>query len=307
MSANRETALIEQLLGHPLHPDAHASLPGDDAVEIPGGSLVSVDTMIEGVHFDHRLSAEDVGWKLVAVNASDIGACGRRPEWALLSISVPREDTAWTSAFAKGLHQALARWNISLRGGDTTRSSGPKMLSMTVGSACEGPIVARTGAVVGDDIWVTGALGRSAAGFVHSTRLGLQWLRRPEPPVFFGAALGESSLPTAMMDLSDGLAQDLPRLCQASGVGAHVECAKLPRDGAIRGISTDEVPALLTGFGEDYELLFTASSSPKTRQMLSALAETHHTQITRVGTCLPASSGVTLDGGHWPKALFQHF
>lgn len=301
-----EQQIIDLLLGGPLDARRGLSAPGDDAVLAPGGAVVSVDTMVEGVHFDHRLSAADVGWKLVAVNASDIGACGRRPAWALLALSLPRDDGAWLAGFATGLRAALARWSIDLLGGDTTRSPGPRFASLTIGSPPTGPAVSRSGARPGDDLWVTGTLGRSAAGFLHATPGGLAWLRRPEPPVRFGARLGAEGLARAMMDLSDGLRTDLPRLCAASQTGAAVDPGALPAcDDLPPGCSEAERLALMTAFGEDYELLFAADSSA--RDAIRAAAQAEGVSVSRIGQLTAPEQGVTLGGAGWPDARFVHF
>jgi len=305
MAAPSEADTIAMLLGGPLRPDRDLQRPGDDAVAVPGGALVSVDTMVEGVHFDDRLSAADVGWKLVAVNASDIGACGRMPRWALLSLSLPRGDGAWLTGFARGLREALGAWSIDLRGGDTTRSPGPRVASLTIGSAATGPRVSRAGASVGDTLWVTGALGAAAAGFCHQTLLGLDHLRRPVPPVAFGAALGAAGLPSAMMDLSDGLAADLARLCAASGVGALVWPEALPASPALPDVDAAERLSLMTAFGEEYGLLFAAPGAAEAA--IGGLAAAHGVAVSPVGRCIPAEEGVLFGDGAWPEARFRHF
>ena len=296
-----EERIIARLLGDaPLPPPAG---PGDDCALVPGDVAVSVDTMIEGVHFDHRLSPADVGWKLVAVNASDIGACGRQPDWALLTISLPRPlDACWLAGFSDGLQGALRHFGVRLIGGDTTGSPGPICVSLTIASQPGGPFVARSGGRPGDRLWVTGVLGRAAAGFQHGTPLGLQWLRRPQPPVAFGAALGRAGTVTAMMDLSDGLLRDLERLCTASGCGAMIHPERLPFDASVAGLA--ERLRLQVAFGEDYQLLL--SAPPTSDGALLDLAKTHRIRLTNIGT-LTADGEVKLSQGSWPKADFYHF
>ena len=130
--------------------------PGDDAACVPGDAVVTVDAMVEDVHWDDKLSAADVGWKLIASNASDINAMGALPQWAVLTLCLPRPiDRQWVDAFSKGLGEALEKWSIHLVGGDTTRSPSTRMLSLTMGGHTTNP-VDRCGAAVGDDIWVAG-------------------------------------------------------------------------------------------------------------------------------------------------------
>lgn len=279
---------------------------GDDAAWLPSGEVVTTDTMVEGVHFDHRLSPSDLGWKLVAVNASDAGAMGARPSWALLTLCLPRPlDRAWVLAFAEGFHAAQARFEVALVGGDTTRSPGPVVASLTLAGAVSRPVL-RSGGRPGDTLWVTGALGEAAAGFlgVHGRvpESGLAWLRRPDPPVRLGAALGEAGLATAMMDLSDGLAMDLPRLCAASGVGAEVEPASLPRGPALEGVA-DPLPWQVA-FGDDYQLLF--ASRPEDRGAVLALAAREGVRVSEIGRLGPAGPAI-LRGRPWPQQRFTHF
>ena len=296
-----EDRIIARLLGDtPLPPPAG---PGDDCALVPGDVAVSVDAMIEGIHFDHRLSPADVGWKLVAVNASDIGACGRMPDWALLALSLPRPlDPHWLESFSEGLQAALQHFGVRLIGGDTTSSPGPVCASLTIASQPGGPFLTRSGGQAGDTLWVTGALGRAAAGFQHATPLGLQWLRRPLPPVKFGAALGRMGAVHAMMDLSDGLRRDLDRLCTASDCGALVYPERLPFDASVEGLS--ERLRLQVAFGEDYQLLL--SAPPASDGALLDLAKSHRIRLTNIGT-LTANGGAMLSEGSWPKADFSHF
>jgi thiamine-monophosphate kinase len=269
---------------------------GDDAAALPLGNLVTVDTMVEHVHWDARLSPADVGWKLVAVNVSDIGAMGGRPRWATLALTLPRPlDRAWVDAFFDGLGEGLAAFGVVLVGGDTTRGAG-RVVSLTVGGSAERP-VPRSGARAGEDVWVTGVLGRSAAAFLRArpAAADLGWLRRPCPPVHFGALLGEHGLASAMMDLSDGLAVDLTRLCRASGVGARIEPTALPTTGTL---------AEATAFGEDYELLFTAD--PGRASAICSLAEMAGIRVSRIGSTTAAPT-VSLTGAAWPRATFSHF
>lgn len=272
---------------------------GDDAALLRDGTTVTVDTMVEGVHWDDRSAPDDVGWKLAAVNASDLGAMGAQPEWALLALSLPTPlDRAWVAAFSRGLHAGLARFGAALIGGDTTRSPGPICASLTMGG--RGGAVARSTAQPGDDLWVSGTLGRAAAGYLRDQPDGLAWLRRPAPPVQLGVALAAERAVTAMMDLSDGLARDLTRLCAASGVGATVDPAALPlADGpGPRGLAEG------VAFGDDYELLFT---SPKSRAAdVVALAERCGATVTRIGE-MHGGAGAQLRGAAWPAALFSHF
>lgn len=272
---------------------------GDDAAVLgPEGEVVTTDTMVEGVHWDGRHAPDDVGFKLVAVNVSDVGAMGGRPRWATLALSLPAPlDRAWAAAFMAGLREALGRWQVALVGGDTTRSPGPRVLTLTVGGRAARPVL-RSGGRPGDDVWVTGELGRAAEAYGRAapSAAALAWWRRPLPPVAFGAALGEAGLATAMLDLSDGLARDLARLCRASGVGARVHAAALPGGRPL---------AEAVAFGEDYELCFTAA--PTARDAIRSCAAMQGIVASRVGA-LTADPGLVLHGADgWPASTFDHF
>jgi len=305
-----EASLIQTVLRHrptaSRHrlPAASFARPGDDAALVGLGLVVTVDAMVEGVHWDDRCSAEDVGWKLAAVNASDIGAMGCRPTWALLTLSVPAPaDGAWVEAFAHGLGLGLGHFGAQLVGGDTTRSPGPRLLTLTMAGEGARP-VGRDGGRPGDELWVTGTLGEAAAGFFEGQPAGLAWLRRPVPPVELGAALGELGLVHAMMDLSDGLLRDLPRLCAASGTGATVDAAALPAGPALAGLSAETRLARQVAFGDDYQLLIAAA--PATRPALLERAAALGVALHCVGH-LDAAPGLRLQGGPWPRPDFDHF
>lgn len=298
-----ESSIIETLLsGRPLTDGPVPRVDaGDDVAVLDDGTAIGSDLMVEGIHWDERLSPADVGWKLVAVNASDLGATGARPRWATLSIALPRPvDREWISGFADGLHEALGVFGVRLIGGDTTRSPGPRFVSMTMGGPATHP-VRRDGARAGDRIWVTGTLGDAAAGFHHGGS-GLRWLRRPRPPVSFGLALAETGIASAMMDLSDGLARDLGRLCSASGCAAQVDATALPAGSQVAG-APDRL-ALQTAFGEDYQLLFTAPATADAAVL--ALAASEDIRVTRIGACAPGA-GTHLRDGPWPAPTFSHF
>lgn len=274
---------------------------GDDAAVLSDGTLVSTDAFLEGVHWTDRAAPEDIGWKAIAVNASDIGAMGGRPTWATLALALPPTvDHTWVAGVARGVHQACARFGIALVGGDTTRSTGPRMLTITIGGAAARPVL-RSGASANQSIYVTGVLGEAAMGF-FADGPGKVALDHPHPPVDFGAALGEAGLVTAMMDLSDGLSRDLPRLCRASGVGARIQPEMLPLSPILAGV-TDPLPYQVA-FGDDYQLLFVAPN--ENHLSIATLAHTMDVRITRIGTTTHDTT-VQLVGRSWPMSLFSHF
>lgn len=288
---------------HPAlaHP---AAGPGDDAAVIQDGQVVTVDLMVEGVHWDGRCGPEDLGVKLVAVNASDVAAMGCRPTWALLGLSLPSPPPrGWVDAFSRGLGSALAACGARLIGGDTTGSTGPISLSLTM--AGQGRVVVpRSGAEPGQDIWVSGTLGAAAAGFLDDEPQGLAWWRRPRPPLELGPRLAELGLVTAMMDLSDGLAADLERLCAASGVGARIEPAALPLDESLAGLDEEAAFARAVAFGEDYQLLFVAPVAA--RDPVTRLGQALGLRLGRIGQTT-ADEARIFGQRAWPAPLFTHF
>jgi thiamine-monophosphate kinase len=311
-----ESFVIDTLLAHRRDHSASAVnaaggdvpllTPGDDAAMVADSVAVTVDTMVEGVHWDERLSAADVGWKLAAVNASDINAMGGLPTWAVLSIALPAPlDRGWVESFSAGLSEALKTWKVNLVGGDTTRSPGPRVVSLTLAGEVTHPI-GRHGAEAGQNIWVTGPLGGPAAAFFSDDpdARALEALRRPQPPIGLGAALAKAGHVTAMMDLSDGLARDLPRLCQASQVGAEIEPERLPAHCGLK--DTQDKLSLMTSFGEEYELLFTADSEATADivAVCSSWGQTAHC----IGVInADPTSGAQLVGTPWPDLCFTHF
>ena len=232
---------------------------GDDAALIapaPGHELVvSTDMLVEGTHFFPDADPEDLGWKTLAVNVSDLAAMGAVPRWATLAIAAPPESSFdWMDAFARGFFACADAFKIDLIGGDTTR--GARCFSVTImGEVPTGKALRRAGARVGDQVWVSGTPGRAGRGLAHLQGSRnvmvaaecLAALHRPQPRVALGLALRE--IASAAIDISDGLLADLGHILVASGVAATLE--SLPDD-------ADEY--YLAG-GDDYELLFTAAAA----------------------------------------------
>jgi thiamine-monophosphate kinase len=251
---------------------------GDDsAVVRPGAGhdwTLSSDAFLEGVHFLGDVHpADSVGYKALVRAASDLAAMGATPRFFLMTLAIPMIRTgAWLNRFLQGMKRAARMLDIRLVGGDTTKFP-LVMASMTViGEVARGTEIRRGGARPGDLIYVTGTLGAAELGLElvkqgHLRRKNLQkWIRPhlyPRTRIQLGAWLARKRLATSMMDLSDGLSTDLPRLCKASGVGARLrskdipqlDIAKIPR-GPTRNQRFDALAMALHG-GEDYELLFT--------------------------------------------------
>jgi thiamine-monophosphate kinase len=297
---------------------------GDDAavVEVaPGMELVlAVDMMVEGRHFLPDADPEALGHKILAVNLSDIAAMGARPRWALLAGALPDADERWLAAFARGLFALADAHGVALIGGDTTR--GPRNLCLTIaGEVPRGEAVRRSGASSDDDLWVSGRLGDAMLALaalqgrvaIGSDELGplRECLERPLPRVELGMRLRGAA--SAMIDVSDGLVGDLGHVLAASGVGAIVDVASIPRspalDTLLRGDARELALACLLAGGDDYELCFTAP--PPQRSRIEAIGRETGVRVTRIGST-EASPGLRVrdESGHPLEALpraFDHF
>ena len=270
---------------------------GDDAAAFtpaPGQlSLITTDMLVEGIHFD--LSYSDplsLGKKALSVNLSDIAAMGGKPRYYLLSLAIPPAMTLdFLDDFISGMLSRAEQFGVQLIGGDTCSSSGPLVLTLTVlGEQCPDLLLRRSGARPGDQICVTGTLGDAA--------LGLRLLRQgvgqgnalarhldPVPRVLEGLALAEATIPSAMIDLSDGLLADLGHILDLSAVGARIYSEALPLSDTFREhfpTVTEEALSLALAGGEDYELLFTAP--PEKIPLIFPLLEKLGTPVTVVGT-----------------------
>jgi thiamine-monophosphate kinase len=234
-------------------------------------TILTCDWFVEGSHFLRELHPPDsVGWKCLARAVSDVAAMGGLPKCFLLSLALPPSLTRrWLDLFLGGLRRASRRFGCVLAGGDTTRRNEILINISVIGEVRSAQAIRRSGGKAGDIVCVSGRLGEAALGLQAlksskgRTKLHQPLMHRhlyPEPRLALGQWLAKRGLATAMMDLSDGLSSDLPRLCAASGVGAQVEIAKLPVaqiPNSYRKLGIDPLRLALDG-GDDYELLFTA-------------------------------------------------
>jgi thiamine-monophosphate kinase len=285
---------------------------GDDAAVVrarPGRLLLTTDALIEGVHFRSGWSSpRALGRRAFAVNASDIAAMGGRPRWALLAAEVPpatpvRELDAILAGFAAAARRDGAR----VVGGNLAAGRHLALTAALVGEA-RGRVVTRAGARAGDGVWVTGALG--ACGLAVRRLIAGRGGRLPDPPSRVRAGERLATVASAMIDVSDGLAQDLGHLCRASGVGAVVDLARLPVAPACRRALGAAAPRFALAAGEDYELLVTV---PRARERaLVRLAPRLGCRLTRIGRITRAPRRVALIDGTDPRrsrarAGFDHF
>ncbi|MEI7785232.1 MAG: thiamine-phosphate kinase [Betaproteobacteria bacterium] len=279
---------------------------GDDCALLqprPGTQLaISCDMLVEGRHFFADVDPESLGHKALAVNLSDLAACGARPLAFTLALALPAVNEAWLSAFSRGLFALADAHGCELIGGDTTQ--GPLNICITVFGETEGQALLRSGARAGDELYVSGTLGDAHLALQvllgHITlpadllAQARQRLERPEPRVALGLAL--RGLASAAMDVSDGLVGDIGHLLKASGVGATLEAAALEpllsagTHPAWPGLRQQALDHVLAG-GDDYELAFTAPVSA--RDALHQISEQTGLRLSRIGR-IEAEPGLRL-------------
>lgn len=302
----------------------------DDAAWLrpgPGMDLVvSTDAVVAGVHFPESIGPADIARRALRVNLSDIAAKGARPHAYTLSLVLPESiGPDWIEAFAAALGQDQQRYGIFLLGGDTSSTPGPLMLNINIfGQTSENKIIKRSGAVVGEDVYVTGNVGDAMLGLASlmdrepienpGDRSFLEdRFRRPEPRIDVGLALVD--IATAAADVSDGLIADLGHICAASQIAATVELDAVPLSDAARRVVTDNQPLrinLLTG-GDDYEIVFTAPVSA--RDSIQSISTKTGVLISPIGATIEKTSGtpdvIVRDGSGNPVEVgvggYRHF
>jgi thiamine-monophosphate kinase len=325
VAAIGERALIERVRARISQPPAFVVVGiGDDAAVIEPErnrlEVLTTDCQVEDVHFDLTfVGAADIGHKALAVNLSDLAAMGAAPRVALLSLVLPPAlPVASVDALVDSMAALAARARIAIVGGNIARSPGPLIVDVTAtGSVHRRRVLTRTGARAGDDLYVSGTLGGAAAGLrmlsaaasalSHATRDELAAnacvvrYRRPEPRTRLGMLLGRNRAARACVDLSDGLADGVRQLAEASGLGAIIDADALP---------IEEGATLLDalGGGEDYELLFAVSPRMRSR-LKNAMRLAGGLGVTRIGR-LTADRAMLLHRSGSTEELpagFEHF
>ncbi len=299
------------------HPSVQLGI-GDDCALLsttPHTELaISVDTLVEGVHFLTEIDPEHLAWRLIASSVSDLAAMGASPKWLTLACTLNAPSHQWLSAFSNGLAKACHTYSLALIGGDTTSGKQQVFTAQVHGEVPLGMALKRSGAKIGDAIVVSGTLGDSRAGLALLTAelkgesdylLGRYY--RPTARL----ALGESlrGIANAAIDVSDGLLADLNHLLNASSVGAEIRVDALPLSSAIREVAPESAEHWALTGGEDFELCFTL---PKHRvPELQPISERLDIPLTVVGE-ITHQQGITLLKSGQPMALpaslgFNHF
>lgn len=273
-----EFEIIEQFFTRPIKNKARFPLEiGDDCALIspPEGYTIatSIDTIAVNVHFPDNSEAYDIGYKSLAVSLSDLAAMGADPSAVLLALTIPESNEKWLAGFRDGFFSLADQYQVELIGGNITRGH-LSISTVTYGWVPNGQALRRSGAQIGDDIYVTGTLGNAGLALQkisQQERLSPelhQHFFRPQPRLMAGLAL--RGVATAAIDISDGLAADLGKLLQASNAGAHLFAPKLPLSNDLQEqCSCAHAINLALTAGEDYELCFTAPQSA--RSLLSSL------------------------------------
>ena len=292
---------------------------GDDAavLAIDGHVAVTVDTLVAGVHFPDGMAPHLLGYRLMAVNLSDLAAMGARPRWCTLALTMPSAEELWLDGFSRGLYELADRYGVELVGGNLSR--GPLTLTMQLMGTVEPKnLLTRAGGHVGDDIYVTGTLGDSSAGIMlilerssapqGSAAAALkERFYRPVPRVGAGLALGP--LATAAIDVSDGLLADLGHICKASGCGATIDVERVPLSAELLSLfPPQEALAHALGGGDDYELCFTAP--PSRAEEIEAVLEAAGTPLRRIGQLVAGQTVVCRrDGEPFTPTVhgYRHF
>jgi len=278
--------------------------------------LTSTDLLIEGVHFTRQwISMEELGRKSAAVNISDIAAMGGRPRSLFLGVASPADiSVEQLESFSRGFIAEVESYGAVLAGGDTCRSLGPLMISVTVQGEVEaGRAIRRDGAKVGDAIYVSGTLGDSALALQQllageqPSRYLLARHNTPTAQVTLGRRLAEERLASAMLDVSDGILSDLGHILDASGVGAELHLSELPLSNEFRSAlqNDEQLLDLALAGGEDYELLLTSPLQNLSDQTFKGL------NLTKIGEiCVQPGLRVKKQDGseyHCARGGFDHF
>jgi thiamine-monophosphate kinase len=317
MPGANEFELIERYFSTDVGSDVLLGI-GDDAaiIDVREPIVVAVDTLVGGVHFPPDLAARSVGHRALAVNLSDLAAMGAKPRWATLALTLPAADERWIDEFAGGFFALAERYGVSLVGGDTTR--GPVTITVQlIGTLVDGAALKRSGGRGGDDVYVTGTLGDSAAAVPILARDSaartpaqdelVERFCYPSPRVAAGIAL--APLAHAAIDISDGLVADLGHLCKQSACGALIDIERLPLSPALQAsCSASQAEDFALGGGDDYELCFTAP--PERAADVAAALQGSQTAFTRIGRLTEAGGVTCLRSGH-PVSIrmsgYSHF
>lgn len=256
-----EFSIIDTYFNRPQHHAVDLGVGDDSAVLTPPANqqlVICTDTLVAGRHFPLDTDPHAIGWKSVAVNLSDIAAMGAKPHSILLALSLAHIEHDWLKGFSQGLYACCDQFGVSLIGGDTTQSPHLTISVTALGWIESGQAITRAGAQVGDYVCVSGQVGDAAFGLAHLDHVLRKRLDYPTPRCQLGQQL--KGLASSMIDVSDGLAQDLGHILKASGVGAQIQLDALPISAALLQLPEQKQWQYALAGGDDYELCFTISA-----------------------------------------------
>lgn len=280
--------------------------------------VLKTDAVIEGVHFHKSDPAETIAKKALRVNISDFAAKGAAPHAYLLALGLPDwPDISWLEWFVQGLAEDQAEFNVDLAGGDTNRTPGPLTIAVTMtGFVPRGTLIRRSGAAVGDVVYVTGSIGDAGGGLelLHAPATGpsgrnaelVSRYQVPRPRLAFGQML--RGIASASLDVSDGLIADLGHIAEVSKVRIEIDAGRVPLSAALREFRGNDLSAVANAAtaGDDYEIAFTAPLAQ--RNAISMAAKQSNTQVTEVGRVMAGEGAVLLDakGREIPLSRLGH-
>jgi thiamine-monophosphate kinase len=325
-----EFNIINQYFTRPT-PQADLGV-GDDAALLSIGAgmqlAVSADMLVAGTHFLHDCPPYFIGWKTLAVNVSDMAAMGAQPKWATLAIALPKKlaaDEEWLKQFSEGFFACAKQFYVDLIGGDTTRTNNQDGLTICVqmmGEVPKNTALRRDGAKVGDDIWVSGTLGKAAFAlaklqdktnqFIYIGEMELETLlpslQKPQPRVALGFAL--RGLATSCIDISDGLLADLGHILERSQVGGQLFWPAIPHAQLVNGnFHVADLQKMTLAGGDDYELCFTAPA--KAQKQILAISKQINLKLSHIGTITKSPGLAVYDANkhliQLDKTGFDHF
>jgi thiamine-monophosphate kinase len=326
-----ERALIARIQAHVAMPSWVVRGPGDDAAVIKPErgtfEVITTDALVDGVHFDRRFVPFDaIGYRALAVNLSDLAAMGAMPRAALLSLVLPASlEVESFDRMIEGLLTLAGDHRVALVGGNITSTPGPLTIDITaIGAARARQVLTRDGARPGDDVYVTGRVGDASVGLQYLRRAlergdppppdardAVDRYLRPAPRVRMGVLLGRNRAASSCMDLSDGLADAIRQIAEASGVGMRIDGAAVPITALVRHwheeCGRDSLEGALSG-GDDYELIFTVRPAHRGR-FRSVRRLIGDLPITRIGV-VTRSRQVVLEDARGVRELpagYQHF
>ena len=255
-----EFSIIDRYFKRTSNTDVSLGIGDDSAIVTPPLTqqlVICTDTLVAGRHFPLDTSAHAIGWKSVAVNLSDLAAMGAKPHSILLALSLPTVDHDWLAGFSQGLFACCDQFGVALIGGDTTQSTQLTITVTALGWIEQGQAITRASAQVGDHICVSGQVGDAAFGLQHLGHPLQQRLDYPTPRCQLEQQL--KGLASSMIDVTDGLAQDLGHILKASNVGAKLSLDQLPIDTSLKELDLRQAWQYALAGGDDYELCFTIS------------------------------------------------